>query len=61
MRWLFWLLLLANLIFFSFIQWGELLTGENKNLKHQPLLNAEKIKLLDFLFFHSNSCFPLII
>lgn len=47
MRWLFWLLLLANLIFFSFIQWGELLTGENKNLKHQPLLNAEKIKLLD--------------
>ncbi|RFC31108.1 MAG: hypothetical protein DID91_2727704421 [Candidatus Nitrotoga sp. MKT] len=47
MKWLFWLLLLANLIFFSFIQWGELLTGENQNLKHQPLLNAEKIKLLD--------------
>ena len=47
MKWLFWLLLLANLIFFSFIQWGELLTDENKNLKHQPLLNAEKIKLLD--------------
>ena len=47
MKWLFWLLLLANLIFFSFTQWGELLTGENQNLKHQPLLNAEKIKLLD--------------
>ena len=47
MKWLFWLLLLANLMFFSFIQWGELLTDENKNLKHQPSLNAEKIKLLD--------------
>ena len=47
MKWLIWLLLLANLIFFSFIQWGEILTGENKNLKHQPSLNAEKIKLLD--------------
>ena len=47
MKWLFWLLLLANLIFFSFIQWGEILIGENKNLKHQSSLNEEKIKLLD--------------
>jgi hypothetical protein len=47
MKWLFWLLLLANLMFFSFIQWGEILTGENKNLKLQPSLNVEKIKLLD--------------
>lgn len=47
MKWLFWLLLLANLMFFSFIQWGEILTDENKNLKRQPLLNVEKIKLLD--------------
>ena len=46
MKWLFWLMLLANLIFFSFIQWGEILIGENKNLKHQPSLNVEKIKLL---------------
>ena len=46
MKWLFWLMLLANLIFFSFIQWGETLTGENKNLKHQSSLNVEKIKLL---------------
>ncbi|MCE9549538.1 MAG: hypothetical protein K8R50_00745 [Betaproteobacteria bacterium] len=46
MKWLFWILLLANLIFFSFIQWGELLIGENKDLKHKPPLNVEKIKLL---------------
>jgi hypothetical protein len=46
MKWLFWILLLANLIFFSFIQWGEILIGENKNLKHQSPLNVEKIKLL---------------
>lgn len=47
MKWLFWLLLLANLMFFSFIQWGEILIGENNNLKHQSSLNEEKIKLLD--------------
>ena len=46
MKWLFWLMLLANLIFFSFIQWGEILIGENKNLKHQSSLNVEKINLL---------------
>lgn len=49
MKWLFWLLLLANLMFFSFIQWGAILTGENKDSKHQPSLNAEKIRLLDTL------------
>ncbi|CAH1077711.1 SPOR domain-containing protein [Candidatus Nitrotoga sp. 1052] len=47
MKWLFWLLLLANLMFFSFIQWGDILIGENKILKHQSSLNEEKIKLLD--------------
>lgn len=46
MKWLFWILLLANLMFFSFVQWGEMLTGENQSLKHQPSLNVEKIKLL---------------
>lgn len=46
MKWLFWLMLLANLIFFSFIQWGEILIGENKNLKQLSSLNVEKIKLL---------------
>ena len=46
MKWLFWILLLANLIFFSYIQWGELLVGENKSVKHQSPLNVEKIKLL---------------
>ncbi len=47
MKWLFGLLLLANLIFYSFIQWGEILIGGNKNLKHQSPLNVEKIRLLD--------------
>ncbi len=46
MKWLFWILLLANLMFFSFIQWGEILIDENQNLKHQSPLNVEKIKLL---------------
>ena len=46
MKWLFWILLLANLMFFSFIQWGEILIDENQNLKHQSSLNVEKIKLL---------------
>jgi len=46
MKWLLWILLLANLMFFSFIQWGEVLTGENKSLKHQLPLNVEKIQLL---------------
>ncbi|MEO6423133.1 MAG: hypothetical protein ABIR84_10760, partial [Candidatus Nitrotoga sp.] len=46
MKWLFWILLLANLMFFSFIQWEDMLVGENKSLKHQPPLNVEKIKLL---------------
>ncbi|MFZ1546282.1 MAG: hypothetical protein WAT12_04190, partial [Candidatus Nitrotoga sp.] len=46
MKWLFWILLLANLMFFSFTQWGEMLTGENKSLKHQSSLNMEKITLL---------------
>lgn len=45
MKGLFWILLLVNLIFFSFIQWDELFTGENKSLKHQSSLNEEKIKL----------------
>lgn len=47
MKWLLWLLLLANVIFFSFVQWGDVLTGENKTPKHKPPLNVEKIKLLD--------------
>ena len=46
MRWLFWLLLLSSLLFFAFMQWGDVLIGEGKNLQPQPPLNAEKIKLL---------------
>ncbi len=46
MKWLFWLLLAANLVFFAYLQWGGLLTGANINLLHQPALNEEKIKLL---------------
>ena len=47
MKGLFWLLLLINLGFFAFMQWGEILTGEGKNRLNQPALNAEKIKLLE--------------
>lgn len=46
MKWLFWLLLLASLVFFAFMQWGSAWTGDSKNLQSQPPLNAEKIKLL---------------
>lgn len=46
MKWLFWILLLANLMFFAFSQWGETLTGENQSLKHQSSLHVEKITLL---------------
>ena len=47
MKWLLWILLLANVIFFSFVQWGDMLMGEGKSPKHKPPLNVEKIKLLD--------------
>ena len=46
MKWLFGLLLAVNLVFFAYMQWGELLTGEHNNLPQQPALNAEKLKLL---------------
>ncbi len=47
MKRLFWLLLLFNLVLFGFMQWGEILTGEGKNMPNRPPLNAEKIKLLE--------------
>ncbi len=46
MKGLFGILLLANLLFFAFIQWGGALTVDSKNLQTQQPLNAEKIKLL---------------
>lgn len=46
MKWLFGLLLLINLVFVSFMQWGAILTDDSKNLQSLPPLNADKIKLL---------------
>ena len=46
MKWLFWLLLLANLMFFAFMQWGGVLVEDSRNLQPQRAINAEKIKLL---------------
>lgn len=45
MKWLFWLLLLANLVFFAFMQWGGALVEDNRGLQLKQALNAEKIKL----------------
>jgi hypothetical protein len=45
MKWLFGLLLLANLVFFAFMQWGGALIEDNRNLQLQQAFNAEKIKL----------------
>ncbi|MDO8412423.1 MAG: hypothetical protein Q7S51_01390 [Gallionellaceae bacterium] len=45
MKGLFWILLLANLLFFAYIQWGAAWLQGNKNLPEQPPLNAGKIKL----------------
>lgn len=46
MRVLFWLLLLVNLLFFAYMQWGNALFGTNIDLQAQPPLNPEKIRLL---------------
>lgn len=46
MKWLFGLLLLANLMFFAFMQWGGALVEDSRNLQPQQAINAEKIKLL---------------
>lgn len=45
MKWLFGLLLLANLVFFAFMQWGGALIEDNRSLQLQQAFNAEKIKL----------------
>lgn len=46
MRILFWLVLLANLLFFAYMQWGSALLRGNADLQVQPPLNPEKIRLL---------------
>lgn len=45
MKWLFGLLLLANLVFFAFMQWGAPWLDDNRNIQPQAALNAEKIRL----------------
>jgi hypothetical protein len=46
MKWLFGLLLIVNLVFFVFMQWGGTWSGEGRNTQVQPPLNAEKIRSL---------------
>jgi hypothetical protein len=46
MRILFWLLLLANLLLFSYARWGDALTGTQADLQAQPPLDAGKIKVV---------------
>ena len=46
MRALFWLVLLANALFLAYMQWGGALTGTESDLQVQPLLHAEKIRLV---------------
>jgi hypothetical protein len=46
MRILFWLLLLANVMLFSYVRWGDALTGTQVDLQVQPPLNADKIKVV---------------
>jgi len=47
MRILFWILLLANVIFFAAMQWGGLLTAGDQTARAQPALHAGKIRLLN--------------
>ena len=46
MKVLLGILLLGNLIFFAFMQWGVLALNNGKAPLNQPALNAEKIKLI---------------
>lgn len=46
MRILFWLLLLVNVLLFSYARWGDELTGAQADLQAQPPLNADKIKVV---------------
>jgi SPOR domain len=44
-RFLFWMLLLVNIVFFAVMQWGSAFWSES--VVTQPPLNADKIRLLD--------------
>lgn len=46
MKWAIGALLLANLLFFAFMQWGKVLLGDGNMPTNQAPLNAEKIRLL---------------
>lgn len=47
MKWLLWALLLVNLVFFVFMQWGVSALGiGNTSPNLAPSLNAEKVRLL---------------
>ena len=46
MKWVLWALLLANLIFFAFMQWGKALLDDGNISPNQTPMNAEKIRLL---------------
>lgn len=45
MKWLFGLLVLANVMFFAFMQWGAPWLDDNRNIQPQAALNPEKIRL----------------
>lgn len=49
MKWIFWLLLLANALFIAFLRWGDALLTDNSTAKLQQPLNEEKITLLKSL------------
>ena len=47
MKLLFWALLVANLLLFGALRWGGHLLDDGQASQEQPLLYAEKIRLLD--------------
>ena len=46
MKWMLWILVLANVIFFAVMQWGGALLSTGTASPTQPLINADKIKIL---------------
>jgi len=49
MKWIFGLLLLANIAFFAVMQWGTALTVDANSPPIQPALNPEKIKIVSMV------------
>ncbi len=47
MKALFWIFLVANLLLFATLQWGNRLLDNRQIRLEQPLLHAEKIRLID--------------